>query len=67
MTAQSVVDGLRSADRQLKADALLHAQRWFTDSAHRTLKKIRAVPEGEQAGAGDIALVAELLGAALRP
>lgn len=66
-TAASVVDGLAGSDRQLRADALLHARRWFIDTADRTLQRIRAVPEGTGTSAGDLALVAELLGAALAP
>ena len=66
-TAALVVDGLSGADSQLRSDALLHARRWFTDSADRTLRKIRAIPEGAQTTADDISLVAELLHAALRP
>ncbi len=66
-TAASVIDGLRTADDQLTADALLHARRWFHDSADRTLQRIRAIPEGASTTAEDLALVAELLGAALRP
>ena len=66
-TAAAVIDGLRGADSQLRSDAQLHARRWFTDSAERTLKKVRAVPEGEQTTLDDLTLVAELLAAALLP
>ena len=65
--AALVVDGLSGADSQLRSDALLHARRWFTDSADRTLRRIRAIPEGAQTTADDISLVAELLHATLRP
>lgn len=66
-TAVAVIDGLRAADDQLKADALLHAGRWFHDSAARTLQRIRNIPEGAATMAEDLALVAELLSAALEP
>ncbi len=64
-TAVWVIEGLRSAESRLKSDALLHARRWFTDSADRTLKRIRGVPEGTQATVDDLILVAELLATAL--
>jgi hypothetical protein len=64
-TAAAVIAGLRVADSQLRSDAHLHAQRWFTESADRTLSRIRAVPEGSQTTLDDLALVAELLAAAL--
>lgn len=64
-TAASVIEGLRSADSQLRSDAMLHARRWFTDSADRTVKRVRAVPEGAQTTVDDLNLVAELLAAAL--
>jgi hypothetical protein len=64
-TTSAVIDGLRGADSQLRSDAHLHAQRWFTDTAGRTLTRIRAVPEGSQTSLDDLALVAELLAAAL--
>jgi hypothetical protein len=66
-TAASVIADLRAADSQLRSDALLHARRWFTQSADRTLRRIRAVPEGAQTTADDLTLVAELLAAALEP
>lgn len=65
-TAACVIDGLRTADDQLRADALLHARRWFHDSADRALQRIRTIPEGASTTTEDLALVAELLGAALR-
>jgi len=64
-TAAAVVQGLREADGQLRSDALLHAKRWFTTSIDRTLARIRAVPEGSTTTLDDLALVAELLDAAL--
>jgi len=64
-TVAEVLDGLSNADNQLKADALLHARRWFHDNAARTLQRIRTIPEGASTTADDLALVAELLSAAL--
>ena len=66
-TVAEVLDGLSNADNQLKADALLHARRWFLDNADRTLQRIRNIPEGTPTTADDLALVAELLVAALEP
>lgn len=56
---------LELADEQLRADALLHAQRWFHQHAARSLRKIQAVPEGRGIEADDLELVGELLTAAL--
>lgn len=67
VTASVVIDGLRAAESELKADALLHARRWFHESAARTLRRIRHIPEGASTTAQDLALVAELLRAALEP
>ncbi|MFC4853211.1 hypothetical protein [Actinophytocola glycyrrhizae] len=58
-------DQLEAADPQLRADALLHARRWFDLSAGRSLNKIRAVPEGSEIELDDVRLVGELLVAAL--
>lgn len=66
-TAAAVIDGLSAADDQLKADALLHARRWYTDGAARTLQRICTIPEGASTTADDLVLVAELLSAALEP
>ncbi len=58
-------DQLEAADRQLRADALLHARRWFHQAADRSLKKVRAVPEGRDLELDDMRLVGDLLVAAL--
>lgn len=58
-------DQLESADQQLRADALLHARRWFQESAQRSLGKVRAVPEGHDIDIDDIRLVGDLLVGAL--
>ncbi len=58
-------DQLESAEAQLRADALLHARRWFDLSADRSLRKIRAVPEGRDVELDDVRLVGDLLGATL--
>jgi hypothetical protein len=58
-------DQLESADAQMRADALLHARRWFDQSADRSLKRIRALPEGRDMDLDDVRLVGDLLVAAL--
>lgn len=58
-------DQLQSADPTLRADALLHARRWFDQSATRSLSRIRAVPEGRDVDIDDVRLVGDLLVAAL--
>ncbi len=58
---------LGSAESQLRQDAALHAQRWFDDHAARSLRLIRAIPEGRDTGLDDLRLVSELLHSALRP
>ncbi|SDU64487.1 hypothetical protein SAMN04489733_7586 [Amycolatopsis keratiniphila] len=58
-------DQLEAAGPQLRADALLHAVRWFDRSADRSLRKIQAVPESGDIEIDDVRLVGELLVAAL--
>ncbi|SET92155.1 hypothetical protein SAMN04488546_4244 [Geodermatophilus poikilotrophus] len=58
-------DQLEHADEQLRADAFLHAQRWFQEHAARSLRRIRAVPEGHDVEADDVQLVGDLLRGAL--
>lgn len=58
-------DQLETADPQLRADALLHARRWFDQTAGRSLRRIRAVPEGSDVEVDDVRLVGDLLVAAL--
>lgn len=58
-------DQLEAADRQLRADALLHARRWFHETAERSLSKVRAIPEGQDVDIDDIRLVGDLLIGAL--
>lgn len=58
-------DQLELADAQFCADALLHARRWFDQSADRSLTRIRAVPEGRDVDVDDVRLVGDLLVAAL--
>lgn len=58
-------DQLEAADSQLRSDALLHVQRWFQEHAPRSLRKIRAVPEGRDVELEDLHLIAELLSATL--
>lgn len=58
-------DQLEAADAQLRADALLHARRWFDHSADRSPARIRAVPEGGDVEIDDVRLVGDLLVAAL--
>lgn len=56
---------LHSADLQLRQDAVLHVQRWFLDHADRSLRLIRAIPEGRGTDIDDLHLVGELLQNAL--
>ena len=58
-------DQLEHAAPQLRADALLHARRWFHDTADRSLKRIDGVPEGRDIELDDLHLVGDLLVAAL--
>jgi hypothetical protein len=53
------------ADPQLRADALLHARRWFDQAADRSLRRIQAVSEGRDVEIDDVRLVGDLLVAAL--
>jgi hypothetical protein len=59
-------DQLEAAEPQLRADALLHARRWFEQSADRSWARIQAVPEGGDVEIDDVRLVGDLLVAALR-
>jgi hypothetical protein len=56
---------LETTDPQLRRDAALHAARWFNEHADRSLRLIRAVPEGRDTTLDDLHLVAELLHSAL--
>lgn len=56
---------LQGADRQLRADALLHVRRWFDQYAAHSLSRIRAVPEGQDVAIDDVRLVGDLLAVAL--
>jgi Nucleotidyl transferase AbiEii toxin, Type IV TA system len=58
-------DQLESDDAQLRADALLHARRWFDRFEAQSLRKIRAVPEGRDVEIDDVRLVGDLLVGAL--
>ncbi len=65
ITSRPVADGLQSAGKQLRDDALLHVGRWFEQGRDRTLKRIRTIPEGATTTQDDLDLVAELLTSAL--
>lgn len=56
---------LTKADAQIRTDAARHAQRWFMDHADRSLRRIKAIPEGRNTEMDDLHLVGELLYAAL--
>ena len=56
---------LANAEAQLREDAALHAHRWFTDHAVRSLARVTAVPEGQELQIDDLHLVGELLRGAL--
>jgi hypothetical protein len=58
-------DQLETAGRQLRADALLRARRWFHETAERSLSTVRAVPEGQDIDIDSIRLVGDLLIGAL--
>jgi hypothetical protein len=52
---------LRAADPVLRADAALHTERWFGAGAERSLRRVRAIPEGRDLDADTMRLVGELL------
>jgi hypothetical protein len=52
---------LRRADPVLRADALLHAERWFGERAERSLRRLRTIPEGRDLDVDTVRLVGELL------
>jgi hypothetical protein len=52
---------LRETHSQLRADAVLHARRWFIEQKNRTIRLIRGIPEGADVDDDTIELVAELL------
>jgi hypothetical protein len=52
---------LHAANAQLRRDAVLHVQRWFLDHADRSLRLIRAIPEGRDTDIDILHLVGELL------
>ncbi len=52
---------LATADSQLQQDAARHARRWFQDHAARSVRVMRAIPEGRETQLDDLHLVAELL------
>ncbi len=56
---------LRGAAPQLRRDAVLHTNRWFFQQAARSLRLVRAIPEGRDVEPDDITLVGELLMSAL--
>lgn len=49
------------ADETLRYVAALHARRWFVEQRDRTLRRIRAIPEGTDIDLDTLDLVAELL------
>jgi hypothetical protein len=64
-TRPVLTDQLANADELLRADAARHAQRWFNDHADRSLRVIRAIPEGRDTELDDLHLIGELLQGAL--
>ncbi len=52
---------LATADAQLQEDAARHARRWFQDHAERSVRVMRAIPEGRETQLDDLHLIAELL------
>jgi hypothetical protein len=49
------------ADLRIRVDAARHAQLWFNDRADRSLRRVRAIPEGRNTELDDLHLVGELL------
>jgi len=56
---------LETTEPQLRCDAALHATYWFDQHAERSLRLIRAIPEGRDTTLDDLRLVGELLHSAL--
>jgi len=52
---------LAGAGAQLRADAARHTERWFHGHAARSLRLVRAIPEGRESQLDDLQLVGELL------
>ncbi|WP_089253485.1 hypothetical protein [Asanoa hainanensis] len=52
---------LASSEPQIREDACRHASRWFDHQATRSLRVIRAVPDGQEIEIADLQLVSELL------
>lgn len=65
-TGSAVRAQLTASDAQLKSDAALHVDSWFVDRAGRTLSLVRTTSAGAGTTPDDIALVGELLLAALQ-
>jgi hypothetical protein len=57
---------LATAHGRLREDALLHASLWFDARIRRTLRTVRAVPEGLEVQLDDLHLVGELIQGSLR-
>jgi len=64
-TRPVLTNQLANAEELLRADAVRHAQRWFNDHAGRSLRLVRAIPEGRDTELDDLHLVGELLQGAL--
>lgn len=65
-TGPAVRTQLAVSDSQLRRDAALHVQTWFIDNASRTLRLVRTTTAGADTASDTVALVGELLLAALR-
>jgi hypothetical protein len=52
---------LTRADPRIRADAALHARRWFSERTVRSLGRVRGIPEGRGIELDDLHLVGELL------
>jgi hypothetical protein len=61
VTRPNVLTQLAAAEAQLRLDAARHVQRWFNDQADRSLRLIRAIPQGRAIEIDDLHLVGELL------
>jgi hypothetical protein len=64
-TGPALLAQLQDADPQLRRDAALHTARWFANHVDRSLRLMRAIPEGQDIESDDLRLVGELLQSAL--
>ncbi|MEV4538882.1 hypothetical protein AB0J82_34425 [Asanoa sp. NPDC049518] len=61
VSGPTVLTALAHSEPQLREDACRRAGRWFDQQAERSLRLVRAVPEGQGIELDDLHLVGELL------